>query len=888
MSRWIYGFADGRADGDASMGEILGGKGANLAEMSAIGLPVPAGFTISSEVGDHYFKHDKSFPEDLPQQLSDALSTLERSCERMFGGGERPLLVSIRSGSRASMPGMMDTVLNLGLNDLTVHALAVETGDERFAFDSYRRFIQMYASIVMGLDHGHFEEILSMAKTSLGYEYDTNLSADDWRNIIRSYKELVEEEAGLPFPQDVQKQLWGAIIAVFSSWMSRRAVIYRNIHNIPDHWGTAVNIQAMVFGNSGGNSASGVVFTRNPNTGEKQLYGEYLANAQGEDVVAGIRTPNGLTDQAQKLIANDQASLESGMPEMFAEIIRISDVLERHFLDMQDIEFTIENGKLWLLQTRAGKRSSDATLRIAVELAREGIITKDQAIARIDPYALNHLLHPTLAPSNEQPVITIGLPASPGAASGEVIFDPELADTLRSEGRDVILVRLETSPEDILGMNAAKGILTARGGATSHAAVVARGMGKPCIVGAGSLKIDYEKREFSVMGKKFHEGDIITIDGSTGRVYAGSVPMNQPELPEHFNTLMDWANGSKRMKIRANADTPADARAARSFGAEGIGLCRTERMFFESDRIIAMREMILAEDKRSRKQALDKLLVMQRADFIEMFEIMAGMPVAIRLLDPPLHEFLPHQPHDIAQVAGTMGIENDRLQNRVDMLYEVNPMLGHRGCRLAISHPQVLEMQARAIFEAALQAAKSTGSKVSLEIMVPVISMVKEFVYVKQRIEKIARQVSEEQGSEIEYSLGSIIELPRAALIANELAEHAEFLTFGTNDLTQTCFGMSRDDATGYLRAYERLRIMPIDPFVTLDLDGVGELMKLAIDGGKSTRINIETGICGEHGGDPKSIHFCNQIGLDYVSCSPYRVPIARLAAAQAELEMAD
>jgi len=885
MARWIFGFAGGKADGDASMGEILGGKGANLAEMTAIGLPVPAGFTICAEVGHYYFDNDETFPEDLSKQLEGALAELERSSGRLFGGGAKPLLVSIRSGSRASMPGMMDTVLNLGLNDETVQALARETGDERFAFDSYRRFIQMYSSIVMGLDHAHFEEILAMAKTSLGYEFDTNLTTDDWRNVIHSYKQYIEEEAGTPFPQDVHKQLWRAIIAVFSSWMSRRAVIYRNIHNIPDSWGTAVNIQTMVFGNLGENSGSGVAFTRNPNTGENLIFGEYLENAQGEDVVAGIRTPNSLSDRAQKLVDNDQVSLETRMPEMFSEIIRVGDILENHFLDMQDIEFTIENGKLWLLQTRAGKRSSDAALRIAVELAREGVISKADALARIDPYALNHLLHPTLAPSNDQPVITLGLPASPGAASGEVIFSPELADTLRSEGRDVILVRTETSPEDILGMNAAKGILTARGGATSHAAVVARGMGKPCIVGAGSLKVDYENLQFSVMGRVFHEGDIITIDGSTGRVYAGSVPMNQPEFSDHFNTIMAWANASRRMKIRANADTPADARAARSFGAEGIGLCRTERMFFDSDRINAMREMILAEDEKPRNEALAKLLTMQRADFKEMFEIMAGLPVAIRLLDPPLHEFLPSLPHDIVQVANAMGIEVERLQNRVDMLYEVNPMLGHRGCRLAIAYPQVVEMQARAIFEAAFSAAQKTGNKVSLEIMVPVVSMVQEFIYVKERIEKIAQLVCAEQGGEIEYSIGSIIELPRAALIADELAKHADFLTFGTNDLTQTSFGISRDDAAGFFRAYERLKILPNDPFVTLDVDGVGELMRIAIERGKSVKSDIETGICGEHGGDPKSIQFCHEIGLDYVSCSPYRVPIARLAAAQAVQE---
>ena len=885
MARWIFGFAGGKADGDASMGEILGGKGANLAEMTAIGLPVPAGFTICAEVGHYYFDNDETFPEDLSKQLEGALAELERSSGRLFGGGEKPLLVSIRSGSRASMPGMMDTVLNLGLNDETVQALARETGDERFAFDSYRRFIQMYSSIVMGLDHAHFEEILAMAKTSLGYEFDTNLTTDDWRNVIHSYKQYIEEEAGTPFPQDVHKQLWRAIIAVFSSWMSRRAVIYRNIHNIPDSWGTAVNIQTMVFGNLGENSGSGVAFTRNPNTGENLIFGEYLENAQGEDVVAGIRTPNSLSDRAQKLVDNDQVSLETRMPEMFREIIRVGEILENHFLDMQDIEFTIENGKLWLLQTRAGKRSSDAALRIAVELAHEGVISKADALARIDPYALNHLLHPTLAPSNDQPVITLGLPASPGAASGEVIFSPELADTLRSEGRAVILVRVETSPEDILGMNAAKGILTARGGATSHAAVVARGMGKPCIVGAGSLKVDYENRQFSVMGRIFHEGDIITIDGSTGRVYAGSVPMNQPEFSDHFNTIMAWANASRRMKIRANADTPADARAARSFGAEGIGLCRTERMFFDSDRINAMREMILAEDEKPRNEALAKLLTMQRADFKEMFEIMAGLPVAIRLLDPPLHEFLPSLPHDIVQVANAMGIEVERLQNRVDLLYEVNPMLGHRGCRLAIAYPQVVEMQARAIFEAAFSAAQKTGNKVSLEIMVPVVSMVQEFIYVKERIEKIAQLVCAEQGGEIEYSIGSIIELPRAALIADELAKHADFLTFGTNDLTQTSFGISRDDAAGFFRAYERLKILPNDPFVTLDVDGVGELMRIAIERGKSVKSDIETGICGEHGGDPKSIQFCHEIGLDYVSCSPYRVPIARLAAAQAVQE---
>ncbi|MFK5980595.1 MAG: pyruvate, phosphate dikinase [Rhizobiaceae bacterium] len=882
MSGWIFGFAEGRADGDASMRELLGGKGANLAEMSAIGLPVPAGFTISTNISTYFYENDKSFPDGLSAELRVALADLERSSGRSFGGGSKPLLVSIRSGSRASMPGMMDTILNLGLNDETVHSLAKETGDERFAFDSYRRFIQMYACVVLGLDHAHFEDILTIVKGVQGFEFDTNLSVDDWHGVIESFKAFVEVETGKPFPQDVQTQLWGAITAVFSSWMSRRAVIYRGIHNIPDHWGTAVNIQAMVFGNLGEDSASGVAFTRNPNTGEKQLFGEYLANAQGEDVVAGIRTPHSLTEIAMKLTSDEHASLESRMPKMFGEIVDVATRLENHFCDMQDIEFTIENDKLWILQTRSGKRTSDATLRIAVELAQEGTISRSQALERIDPYALNHLLHPTLAPSNEQPVIVTGLPASPGAACGEVCFSPERAEALRVEGKATILVRLETSPEDILGMDAAKGILTARGGATSHAAVVARGMGKPCIVGAGSLKIDYEASRFTVMGRPFHEGDIITLDGSTGRVYAGSVQMNQPEFSSHFATLMEWADNTKAMKIRANADTPTDAKLARSFGAEGIGLCRTERMFFESDRINAMREMILAENAKTRREALEKLLTMQRADFIEMFEIMAGLPVAIRLLDPPLHEFLPNQASDIEQVANAMDIETKRLQNRVDLLYEVNPMLGHRGCRLAIAYPEVVEMQARAIFEAALAAAQNTGSIVAPEIMVPVVSMNREFLFVKACIEKIAGLVAKEQDAKIDYTIGTIIELPRAALIANELAENAGFLSFGTNDLTQTCFGMSRDDATGFLRAYERLRIMPSDPFVTIDEDGVGELMKIAIERGKSTRSDIEIGICGEHGGDPKSIIFCSKIGIDYVSCSPYRVPIARLAAAQA------
>ncbi|TIN51770.1 MAG: pyruvate, phosphate dikinase, partial [Mesorhizobium sp.] len=797
------------------------------------------------------------------------------------------LLVSVRSGARASMPGMMDTVLNLGLNDETVEALAADSGDARFAYDSYRRFIQMYSDVVMGLDHEVFEEILEDQKASLGHELDTELTAIEWQGVIALYKAKVEEELGKPFPQDPREQLWGAIGAVFSSWMNNRAITYRRLHDIPESWGTAVNVQAMVFGNMGDTSATGVAFTRNPSTGEKQLYGEFLVNAQGEDVVAGIRTPQNITEAARIAAGSDKPSLQKLMPEAFQAFVDISDRLEKHYRDMQDLEFTIERGKLWMLQTRSGKRTAKAALRIAVEMAKDGLITKEEAVARIDPASLDQLLHPTIDPKAARDVIGVGLPASPGAATGEIVFSSGEAEDAKAQGRKVILVRVETSPEDIHGMHAAEGILTTRGGMTSHAAVVARGMGKPCVSGAGSLRVDYKAGTLISMGQTFRKGDIITIDGGNGQVLKGAVAMLQPELSGDFAAIMEWADAARRMKVRTNAETPLDARMARSFGAEGIGLCRTEHMFFEGDRIIAMREMILADTEKDRRSALDKLLPMQRSDFLELFEIMAGLPVTIRLLDPPLHEFLPKTDAELAEVATAMNVPADKLRQRTEALHEFNPMLGHRGCRLAVSYPEIAEMQARAIFEAAVQAGHKAGALVVPEIMVPLVGLVKELQYVKARIDAVAQSVMQETGTKIDYLTGTMIELPRAAIRAHVIAEAAEFFSFGTNDLTQTTFGISRDDAASFLETYRQKGIIEQDPFVSLDIDGVGELVRIAAEKGKGTRPDIKLGICGEHGGDPASIRFCEEVGLDYVSCSPYRVPIARLAAAQAAVEAA-
>ena len=882
MAKWVYGFGGGSAEGRAGDRNLLGGKGANLAEMCSLGLPVPPGFTITTDVCTHFYANGRAYPAELEGQVEAALDKVGEITGRGFGDPQKLLLVSVRSGSRASMPGMMDTVLNLGLNDDTVEALAAESGDPRFAYDSYRRFIQMYSSVVLGLDHENFEEILEDEKGRLGFELDTELSASQWQDVIARYKVKVEEELGKPFPQDPAEQLWGAIGAVFSSWMNHRAITYRRLHDIPESWGTAVNVQAMVFGNMGDTSATGVAFTRNPSTGEKALYGEFLVNAQGEDVVAGIRTPQNITEKARVEAGSDKPSLQKVMPEAFAQLVEIANTLESHYRDMQDLEFTIERGTLWMLQTRSGKRTAKAALRIAAEMAGEGLISREEAVGRIEPQSLDQLLHPTIDPKAERNVIGIGLPASPGAATGEIVFSSDEAEEMKSAGRKVILVRVETSPEDIHGMHAAEGILTTRGGMTSHAAVVARGMGKPCVSGAGSLRVDYRTGTLLAMGQSFSKGDIITIDGGTGQVLKGSVAMLQPELSGDFASIMEWADQIRRMKVRTNAETPADARMARSFGAQGIGLCRTEHMFFEGDRIVAMREMILADTEKGRRVALDKLLPMQRSDFAELFEIMAGLPVTIRLLDPPLHEFLPKTEEEIAEVAAVMGVDEDKLRHRTDALHEFNPMLGHRGCRLAVSYPEIAEMQARAIFEAAVEAGRETGDPVVPEIMVPLVGMMKELDFVKARIDAVAAAVMEEAGARIDYLVGTMIELPRAAIRANVIAEAAEFFSFGTNDLTQTTFGISRDDASSFLETYRHKGVIEQDPFVSLDIEGVGELVRMAAEKGRATRSDIKLGICGEHGGDPASIGFCEEVGLDYVSCSPFRVPIARLAAAQA------
>jgi pyruvate, orthophosphate dikinase len=885
MTKWVYSFGNGAAEGAAKMRNLLGGKGANLAEMSNLGLPVPPGFTITTEVCTWYYDHDKSYPDTLVADVATALEKVGDATDRKFGDPESPLLVSVRSGARASMPGMMDTVLNLGLNDQTVEAIALEAGDRRFAYDSYRRFIQMYSDVVLGVDHHEFEEILDDYKDRNELSLDTDIDADAWRGIIEKFKALVEEELGKPFPQDPQEQLWGAIGAVFSSWMTARAVTYRRLHDIPGKWGTAVNVQAMVFGNMGESSATGVAFTRNPSTGENALYGEFLVNAQGEDVVAGIRTPQDITEKARLEAGSSSPSLEALMPEAFAEFQTYCDKLEAHYTDMQDLEFTIEKGKLWMLQTRAGKRTAKAALKIAVEMVDEGLLSEEEAIGRVEPAALDQLLHPTIDPGAERDVVTTGLPASPGAASGAIVFTSDAAEEARAAGRKAILVRVETSPEDIHGMHAAEGILTSRGGMTSHAAVVARGMGKPCVAGAGMLRVDYRNGVINVAGRRLNEGDIITIDGATGQVLLGEVKMQQPTLSGDFGTLMGWADRGRRMKVRTNAETPQDAKVAREFGAEGIGLCRTEHMFFDGERIIAVREMILAETEEGRRAALAKLLPMQRKDFTDLFEIMHGLPVTIRLLDPPLHEFLPKSEEELAEVAAAMGANPELLRDRALALEEFNPMLGHRGCRLLVSYPEIAEMQARAIFEAAVEAAKKTGAAVVPEIMVPLVGLKGELDLVRQSIVNMAKAVQEESGAELTYQIGTMVELPRAALKAAEIAKSAEFFSFGTNDLTQTTFGISRDDAASFLGTYQTKGIIEQDPFVSLDQDGVGELINIAVERGKSTRPDIKLGICGEHGGDPASISFCESVGLDYVSCSPFRVPIARLAAAQSALK---
>jgi pyruvate, orthophosphate dikinase len=886
-ARQVYVFGPDRVDGRAGMKELLGGKGANLAEMANLGLPVPPGFTITTEVCNAYYANANAMPVTLEREVETALGAIGAAVGAGFGDPKAPLLVSVRSGARASMPGMMDTILNLGLNDATVAGLATRSGSERFAYDSYRRFIQMFANVVLEVDHGVFEDILDNHKNLNGYQLDTDLGAADWRDVIEAYKGAVEKETGKPFPQSTDDQLWGAIGAVFGSWHNARAKTYRRLNGIPDSWGTAVNVQAMVFGNLGDTSATGVAFTRNPSTGARELYGEFLLNAQGEDVVAGIRTPQPLTEAARQAADEKLPSLETLLPETFRQLVGVLAKLEGRYRDMQDVEFTVQDGKLWMLQTRSGKRTTKAALKIAVDLVAEGLIDEDEAVMRIDANALDQLLHPSIDPAAEKKIIAKGLPASPGAAAGEIVFDADEAEALKSQGREVILVRIETSPEDIHGMHAAAGILTTRGGMTSHAAVVARGMGRPCVCGAGGLRVDYKAGTITAGDVTLRKGEIITIDGGKGEVLAGRVKMRQPELSGDFAKVMAWADRGRTLSVRANADTPRDAKQAVAFGAEGIGLCRTEHMFFEEGRILAMREMICADDEAGRRRALAKILPVQRADFEALFEIMAGLPVTIRLLDPPLHEFLPHEAKEAEAVARELGMPVEKLNRRVAELHEFNPMLGFRGCRLAVRYPEITETQARAIFEAAINAGRKTGKPVVPEVMIPLIAYRTEFAVLRDVIVKTANAVRAETGADLAFQIGTMIELPRAALRAAEIAEGAEgaeFFSFGTNDLTQTCLGLSRDDAAPILANYTERGIFEVDPFVSIDLEGVGELVAIGTERGRSVRPDLKVGICGEHGGDPASIAFCHAIKLDYVSCSPFRVPVARLAAAQAAI----
>ena len=884
MSKWVYSFGQSLTEGSASDRNLLGGKGANLAEMSSIGLPVPPGFTLSTEICKWFYDNGRSYPSELKDQVNAAIARLEQETGMGFANPENPLLLSVRSGARASMPGMMDTVLNLGLNRATAQGLAKRSGEKRFAWDSFRRFIQMYSDVVMDVDHGLFEDALEDMKAVRGYVEDTDLSGDDFETLVEQYLAIVQEESGEAFPEDPHEQLWGAIGAVFGSWMNARAMTYRRLNNIPTEWGTAVNIQAMVFGNMGDDCATGVAFTRNPSTGANVFYGEFLINAQGEDVVAGIRTPRNLTKREREESGSDQLSMEEAMPEVFTQLCDVRQKLETHYRDMQDIEFTIQQDKLYMLQTRSGKRTAEAALRMAVEMAEEGLITRDEAILRVNASSLDQLLHPTLDPKADKTMFLRGLPASPGAASGKVVLTADKAEEMALAGHNVILARVETSPEDIHGMHAATGILTARGGMTSHAAVVARGMGRPCVCGAGEMIVDAEEGVIKVGPHKIKEGDIITLDGGVGEVYLGEVATIQPQLSGVFGTLIGWADEVRRMKIRANAETPLDAKMALDFGAEGIGLSRTEHMFFDSDRIVAMREMIIANDTEGRQKALDKLLPMQRQDFIALFEIMKGLPVTIRLLDPPLHEFLPHHHDDMAEVAKQSGVSLEEVRDRSAKLRELNPMLGHRGCRLAITYPEICAMQARAIFEAATHITKETGEKVDVEVMIPLAATRRELEICRKIIDDTAEIVKTETGQPLTYMVGTMVELPRSSLIADDLAVEAEFFSFGTNDLTQTALGISRDDAGQFLREYADAGIYPRDPFITIDVEGVGALVQMGCDKGRQQRPGIKLGVCGEHGGDPDSVDFFEECGLDYVSCSPYRVPVARLAAAQATI----
>ncbi len=884
MAKWVYSFGGGSADGRADMKNLLGGKGANLAEMAALGLPVPPGFSITTEVCTYFYENGKKYPDDLKAQVDAALEKMGGVVGAKFNAKSgMPLLVSVRSGARASMPGMMDTVLNLGLNDVTVQTVAKETGDERFAYDSYRRFIQMYNNVVLGIGSENFEHVLEAYKEKKGYKLDLDLKADDWKVVVEQFKAKSKEKLGRDFPQDPEEQLWGAIGAVFGSWMNARAITYRKLHSLPDHWGTAVNVQAMVFGNMGDDCATGVCFSRNPSTGENKFYGEYLRNAQGEDVVAGIRTPQPLTVYEKQTMKSSLPAMEEELPQLFKELDGFRLKLEKHYKDMQDMEFTIQKNKLWMLQTRNGKRTAAAALKMAVDMCEEGLISKEEAVRRVDPAQIDQLLHPMIDPKAKKTVIGKGLPASPGAAGGKIVFTAKEAEEWVARGEKVLLVRIETSPEDIGGMHCSEGILTTRGGMTSHAAVVARGMGTPCVCGADALRIDYKAKTLKAGDVVLKEGDMLTIDGSKGEVIAGAVKTIQPELTGDFGKLMGWVDSIRTMKIRANAETPLDATTARKFGCEGIGLCRTEHMFFDPQRIIHMREMIVATTEEARRKALAKLLPYQRSDFAELFNIMEGLPITIRLLDPPLHEFLPVTDADIAEVAKAAGISKDEVKSRSAQLHEANPMLGHRGCRLGVTYPEISEMQARAIFEAACDCAKA-GKKVLPEVMIPIVALKTEYDMIAKIIRETADKVFAEKGMKLDYMVGTMIELPRAALQAGVIAKDAEFFSFGTNDLTQTTFGLSRDDAGPFLKVYEDKKMLPKDPFQTLDADGVGELVQIGVERGRKTRPELKVGICGEHGGDPESIHFCQKVGLNYVSCSPYRVPIARLAAAQAAL----
>ena len=880
--QWVYSFGAGHNEGSAAMRNLLGGKGANLAEMASIDLPVPPGFTLTTEVCTAYYDNNRAYPPELEAQLRAALTRVEQAVDRRFGDQHKPLLVSVRSGARVSMPGMMDTVLNLGLNDATVAGLTTLANDARFAWDSYRRFIQMYGSVVLGVDHHRFEEIIEHVKLDQGVTEDTALSAQDWHRVVAGYKDMVQEETGRPFPQDPNEQLWGAIGAVFGSWMNPRAITYRKLHDIPAEWGTAVNVQAMVFGNMGEDCATGVCFTRDPSTGENMFYGEYLVNAQGEDVVAGIRTPQPLSALRAR---PEETPMETAMPAAYAALLAVRGRLEAHYRDMQDIEFTVQQGQLFMLQTRNGKRTAAASLKIAVDMAHEGLIDQREAVRRVNPSALDQLLHPMLDPKAPRKLFAKGLPASPGAASGMVVFSADEAQSRAQKGEAVILVRIETSPEDIHGMNAARGIVTTRGGMTSHAAVVARGMGRPCVAGAGGITVDYNAQTMRMGNLQVQAGDVITIDGAAGEVFLGSVAMTEPAMSGDFGTLMGWADLFRRLGVRANAETPLDAETARKFGAEGIGLCRTEHMFFDPERIGAVRQMIMAADEAGRRAALARLLGHQRDDFRKLFTIMAGLPVTIRLLDPPLHEFLPHGDAELAEVASALGTDVEAMRRRAAELAEANPMLGHRGCRLGITYPEIYEMQARAIFEGALAVARETGTAPVPEIMIPLVGTVRELEITRAEVERVAEAVFTETGGRIDHHIGTMIELPRAALTADAIARQADFFSFGTNDLTQTTFGLSRDDAGKFLPFYVDHGILPKDPFVSIDVDGVGALVRIAAEKGRAARPGLKLGICGEHGGDPASIAFCESVGLDYVSCSPYRVPVARLAAAQAALD---